>query len=796
MWRRRHEGARITAAVGVLGESVHALTDTDLRALTSTFRARLAAGESLDSLLPEALAAGREAGLRTLGQRAVDEQIAGAAALCRGRLVEMKTGEGKTLAIALAAYVWSLPGEGVHVITANEYLAARDAEWMRPFYEALGVSCALLCGIAWSPDGLRARRQAYQADVSYLTTSHIATDFMRTNMAAKPEDRFQRPLRRAIVDEADLVLIENARYVSSITKNLDADDSDGAVRFHQLYRNMAAMVALLDPAAHCAVDEPRRMVTLTDEGVALLEDRLGVADLYQDAEPEMQRALDDCLRARFGYLRDRDYVVLDGAVAALNQATGRIDLIVQLGEGLHQAIEIKEGFRPSARERILGQFSYRGVLRRYPHLAAATGTALEERLYREAYGLETERIATHAPVLRIDHAALLFASDATRAQAALERVAGLRAAGRPVLVVTASIAQCGEFSAALRERGIPHEALTANNHRQEAEIISRAGRVGAVTVVTMMAGRGVDIRLGGEDPAEHDTVVRAGGLYVLGFDVFANRRTELHMRGRAGRRGEPGDSAVLLSMQDPSTAGRFPSSGRGGRKIFGMLEREEPLDTRFLIGRLLEHSLNRTTQRLESYTLEQFRADEVRDDQAAEIYRLRDEFLDERSAHARFRECLESLPTAALADREPGRAGIEALHERLRAVYPIGLSVAQLADAGERELEALIRSDLESAYRGRAAQLSDSILRELEYRVGLSVVDKQWREHLVALEDVFAETTLHGLTGSAWEARYRQEAKHLFQAMLARIDHDAVGHVFNLEVEIGVDPSGPEPEAA
>jgi preprotein translocase subunit SecA len=531
---------------------MRALSDLELQALTGTFKTRLAAGEALDALLPEVLAAGREAGVRALGQRAVDEQIAGAAALCRGRLVEMKTGEGKTLAIAIAAYAWSLPGESV-----------------------------------------------------------------------------------------------------------------------RLYRNMTRAVEHLDRGRHVDVDEARQMATLTEVGIARMEDLLGVADLYQEAEPELQRALDDTLRARFAYARDRDYVVLDGVVSALNLLTGRIDDVIAPPDGLRQALEIKEGLKVTARRRILGMISHRALLRRYPRLAAATGTALEDRLCLEGYGLTTERIPTHSPVLRIDHPPTIYPTGGPRVRAALDRIAERRAAGRPVLVVTASIAQCGEFSAALSERGIPHEVLTAANHRQEAEIISRAGRVGAVTVVTRMAGRGLE--------------------RTIKFDKGA-------------------------------------------------------LDTSIMLAGAMERGLDKATRRLEDSMLTRFRIDDIREDQAAEIYRLRDGFLDGSRAHAAFRACLDSYLAS-----------------------------------GDGELEELVQTDLESAYRRRAERLSEPSMLVLESRAGMAMIDTQWPDHLVALQDVSAETTLHGLSGSAGETRYRLEAKRLFRALRARIDREVVRHVLTLE---------------
>lgn len=686
--------------------------------MTGWFTYRLGAGETLDALLPEILAAGREAGVRALGQRAVDEQIAGAAALCAGRLVEMRTGEGKTLAIALAAYAWSLPGEGVHVLTANDYLAERDAAWMGPLYEMLGVSCARVAG---QRGGLASD---YAADVTYLTPYQAGTAFLRDQAVREPEARVQRPLSRAIIDEADLILIENARNGVNITIDVDTPALEARDR------NLARAVGRLDPERDVVVDGARRMATLTDAGTVRMEDLLGVADLYQETWPELLRALDDALRARFAYLRDRDYVVLDSDVSLLSAATGRVDEIIRPEDGLRQAIEIKEGLAVSPRKRVIGMIGQRALLRRYPRLAGATGTALEDRLYREAYGLEIERIPTHAPVLRIDHAPIVYPTGEQRTGAALDRIAERRAAGRPVLVVTASIEQCGTFAAALGGRGIPHEVLTAANHGQEAEIFARAGRVGAVTVVTRMAGRGVDIRLGGDDPAEHESVVRAGGLYVLGFDLYENRRLELQMRGRAGRRGDPGESDVLLSLQDPSTRGRFPAY------MHALLDQTlkssgRPLDTSVMLAKSFERALDNATLRLEDTLLLQIQGDAVGEEQTVEIYRLRDEFLDGARAHAAFLACLESC--------------------------------------GDAELKA--------AYARRVEQLSEPVIHELERLAGMAMIDKQWPDHLITLKNTAGVTTFHSLTGSAWNTHYRQLANERFQAMRARLDRDVVEYV-------------------
>jgi preprotein translocase subunit SecA len=775
---RPARGEADAAGAGAFEERMRALTDAELRELTGALRSAAAGGQGLEAVLPEALAAAREAGARALGERATPEQVRGALALCRGRLAELRTGEGKTLMIALAAYAWSLAGEGVHVLTANGYLARRDAEWMQPVFEALGVSSALVAGVDRD-----ARRAAYAADVTYLTAAEAGYDLLRDNLRTSAADRVQRPLRRAIVDEADAVLIDDGLH------NVNISVANHDEKTVELYRKTAAVVRRLDAATDWTVDAQRLMVTLTERGVFRVEDLLGTSDFYRDAEPELQRALDDTLRAWFAYERDREYVVLDGVVSSLDRLTGRLDHVVRLPAGLNTALEIKERIAVTPQPTTIAMLSQRGLVRRYPRLAATTGTAMEERLYREAYGLEVERIPTHRPVRRVDRSPVVHRDDEQRAAAVLERVAAQRAAGRPVLLVTASIAQTDDISARLTRRGIPHTVLTAKNHEQEAEVIAHAGRTGAVTVVTRMAGRGVDIRLGGDDVREHAAIVRAGGLYVLGFDLYENRRLEQHMRSRAGRRGDPGESLVLLSLQDPSTRTRFSPTAR---RILEATAGKQGFDTGRMLGRRLTDSLDGANRRWELHTLSRFETEAVLDDQAAQIHRLREALFAGDGVDRLFREHMHAFGAARVAGRAPGRAGLEALHADLAEHYPIGVSVERLAAAADEDgLDALIRADLDRAHAARTRELSAPVMAEVERRVMLGVIDRAWRRHLPALDDVFHETTLHGLTGVDWQLRYRREAGRLFRALLARIDADGVGFVFHLDIGAGP-AAGPE----
>jgi preprotein translocase subunit SecA len=774
LWRRSRESG-VVGAVGALEPEIASLSAAQLHELTGRLRRRAAescesGGEPPDSLVFEALAAAREAGRRAIGEWAVDEQVLGAHAMYRGRLTEMRTGEGKTLAIALAAYLRSLEGKGVHVVTANGYLAARDEEWMRPLYAALAVSSANLAG---APN--ERRRAAYRADVLYATLAELATDYLRDCIAWSVDDLVQRAPHAVLIDEADLLLIDQARFSSSLYQETGVGPGTSQAT---LYARLAGAVDALDPDLHYTVDALRRLVTLTAAGIGRVEDLLGVADLSQDADAELLRALDATLCAKAAYLRDRDYVVLDGVVSALDRTTGRVDTVVSLPGELDRAIRTKEGLELTARQGYLGAIGHRHYLNLYRHRGATTGTALEDRLYREAYGLEIERIPTHRPVLRVDREPRLYTSNAHRLTAALKEIGEQRAAGRPVLVGTGSIAQAEELSAALAERAVVHRVLSAKNPEQEAEVIAEAGRAGAVTVVTRMAGRGVDIKLGG-GPAEYEAVVRAGGLLVLALDLFETRRLEQHMRGRAGRRGDPGESAVLLALDDRTAAPYF----------YGITHRltqyaaSEDAVSGKVLARALRRGLDSHTKQSEQRLLEKFRHDDVLDLHRVQNAGLRRAYFDGEDTARLVRESMERVVERYVAAAEPGLAGMTALRERLLELYQVTPTAAQLTAAGAG-IRALLVEDIRRAHVRREAELGTLLVRELERRVGMSVIDRQWGEHIHAIEEAGSSAPLHTLTGADWLTRYQQEVERLLRATRAAIDEQIVGHLFNLEIEV------------
>jgi preprotein translocase subunit SecA len=772
---------KVVVAVNGLESSVRSRTDADLLALAGELRRRRRSGDTAESLLAEAAAVVRETARRVLDQRLDDVQLMGGVALHDGALVEMKTGEGKTLTILLPAYLGALTGRGVHVMTANNYLAERDADAMRPVYQALGMTCGL---VPFEPSASAERRTVYAADVTYGTADGFAYDYLRDHLVRDVKQTVQRGRHLAIVDEADLILFDDARRTPSVTRKVRHTGPD--------YAAMTGLVGRLRTGVHYTVDPVRKLVTLTEAGIDRMEDLLGTTDLHATADPDLLRTLDCVLQAKEVYQRDRDYVVEDGVVRPIDTATGRVSASGTFGGGLLPALAVKEGLDAPPEQRAVATTHTHLHLRGYEKLTAITGVAAEAEAYRRIYGLETVLVPTRRPVQRVDRPVATYLTSGYRLQAAVRRTAERRAAGQPVLLGTASVAQAEEVSAALTARGIPHELLSAKNHAAEAGIIARAGGVGAVTVVTRMVGRGVDIKLGGPDAddSERDAVVRSGGLYVLALDIYETRRLELHMRGRAGRRGDPGESEVFVSLDDVSlTSMMGPTALRVMRKVGTPVPMVSPLMTREL-----EKVLDKRTARQMQWLCDSVRYDEVTGRQRDLIYAQRRDALESRG----LREWVRSALDATLARcagtaagpgplTRPGRLGgegAERLHRDLKRLYPTGLTPDALAALAYTDLIGALHEDAHNAYAVREAALGRPVTTELERRVCLSVIDRSWCEHLQALDDLSANTTLHSLTGSDPLAHFQQEAAQLFAALLERIERETVGYLFNLEVEI------------
>ena len=773
----------VVDAANALEPSVRSRSDADLHASVVELRRCHADAAQQGELLPQAAALVRETARRTLGQRLDDVQIMGGVALHHGSMVEMKTGEGKTLTIVLPAFLGALGGRGVHVMTANAYLATRDASGMGPVYQQLGLSSRLLAGEDGPQRVWQAQhRAAFAADVTYGVAEAFAYSYLRDQSAWDEKETVQRGRCLAIVDEADLVMIDDARQTPGITAPKKHTGPD--------YPTMTALARRLRTGVHYTVDPARKLVTLTGPGIERMEDLLGTSDLYNSAGSDLLRTLDSVLLAKEVYRRDLDYLVEDGVIRLVDGNTGRFRVRGTFSSGLMQALAVKEGLEVPEERQTLASVSTHMYLRGYEKLSAITGVATETGAYRRIYGLETVLVPTGRPVRRVDRPVAVYTTEAARLAAAVDRTAERHGAGQPVLLGTRSIAQAEQVSAALRDRGIGHEVLTAKNHAVEAEVIARAGGVGAVTVVTRMVGRGVDIPLGGADAAERDAVLRSGGLHVLALDLYENRRLELHMRGRAGRRGDPGTSEVFASQEDRTLTRLFTDRTLAlVRRLSGSTDL--PISDA-VVTRQLERLLDTRTAQWEEQLCAAVRYDEVRDAQCDRIYRLRRALL----AHQGVREWIAAA-VAATVERYvrtavPGPDDAERLHRALAELYPISLSSAALAGftagAGAAppwtELAAAVRADIQAAYERREASLSSSVMRELERRVCLSVIDRAWREQLDALSDLMAGTTLHSLTGSDPLAHYQLEAQRLFTELSERIEQEAVGYLFNLEVEV------------
>ncbi|MET8538803.1 preprotein translocase subunit SecA [Streptomyces sp. NPDC005065] len=775
--RNRTAGARIlehsrtvVAAANALEATVRAYTDQGLRAFADELRQRHCDGATLDALLPEAAAVVRETAHRVLGLRLEDVQLMGGSALHLGSTVEMRTGEGKTLTITIPTFLHALSGRGVHVMTANDYLAERDAALTEPVYQALGLTCGLAVRPAHGNPVPAERRAAYAADVTYGTPYELAYDYLRDTRVWSSDETVQRGRHLAVVDEADLLLFDEAGASPVLSRNVAGTDP--------AYAKMTPVVQRLRPGLHYTVDPARKLVTLTEAGTERIEDLLGVADLHRTAGARLLRTLDNVLRAKEVFQRDRDYLVENGAVETLNTRTGRITANGAFGGGLMQAIAAKEGLPIPQEEEKLATVTLHGFLRGYEQLTAITGVATEAEAYRRVYGLETVRIPTHRPVRRVDQPARYYPDDRARLDAAIGLTAARRAAGQPVLLGTASINQSEQVSAALTTAGIPHTAVSAKNHIEEAELIARAGRVGAVTVVTRMVGRGVDIRLGGDDPAEHDAIVRSGGLFVLALDLYETRRLELHMRGRAGRRGDPGESAVYLAVTDESLVKLV------GPKHIGMLASiaRDPNNHSRLTNYALERALdNRTAMQVEQLSAS-VRYDDVAQGQFDRICRQRRNLLEGGNVREWVRTAIDDVVGRLTAASQPGAEGAEQLRRALADLYPISISTVTLAALRGDDLTARVRADVRSAYERREGELTAPVLEELERRVQASVTDRCWPEHLQALADMSADTALYSLTGSDPLARYQLEAARQFTELTRQIEQETVGYLFNLEV--------------
>ncbi|MGY1632359.1 preprotein translocase subunit SecA [Geodermatophilus sp. SYSU D01186] len=811
---------KIADAVESLADDVADLTDAELRAKTDEFRERLEEGETLDHLLPEAFAVVREAATRTLGQRHFRVQIMGGAALHLGNIAEMRTGEGKTLTGVLPAYLNALAGQGVHVVTVNDYLAKRDAEWMGRVHRFLGLSV----GTILSGERPAHRREQYACDITYGTNNEFGFDYLRDNMAWSKADLVQRGHHYAIVDEVDSILIDEAR-----TPLIISGPAESAGKW---YVEFARIVPLMKRDTHYEVEEAKRTVAVTEEGVEFVEDQLGIDNLYEAVNSPLISYLNNALKAKELYHRDQQYIVTNGEVLIVDEFTGRVLSGRRYNEGMHQAIEAKERVQIKDENQTLATITLQNYFRLYEKLSGMTGTAQTEAAeLSQTYKLGVVPIPTNRPMVREDRSDVIYKTEQAKFDAVIDDIAERNEKGQPVLVGTASVEKSEVLSKLLLRRGIPHEVLNAKNHAREAHIVAQAGRLGAVTVATNMAGRGTDIQLGGnpdfiadealrarglspaETPeeyeaawddalakareqvkAEHEEVADAGGLYVLGTERHESRRIDNQLRGRSGRQGDPGESRFYLSLGDDLMR-RFNGPMLESMMTTLRVPDDQPIESK-MVTRAIRSAQTQVEQQNFEVRKDVLKYDEVLNRQRTVIYDERRKVLDGQDLHEQVRAMVDDVISAYVdGATETGYAedwDLEQLWTGLKALYPVGLDrdelIDRVADGDQAGLTADVLKrelldDVHRAYEEREAALGSEVTRELERRVLLSVLDRKWREHLYEMDYLRAGIHLRAMANRDPVVEYQREGYDMFNQMLDGIKEESVGFLFNLEVK-------------
>ena len=795
----------VTDAVGRLEDEAAALTNAALAAKTDEFRERVANGETPDGLLPEAFAVVREAARRTIGMRHFDVQLIGGAALHEGKVAEMKTGEGKTLVATLPVYLNALAGEGVHVVTVNDYLARRDAAWMGKVYRFLGLSVGCLQhdsaflyepGTEPRPDApadMRPvpRKTAYETDVTYGTNNEFGFDYLRDNMAGSAEQKVQRPLRYAIVDEVDNILIDEARTPLII--------SGPSQESTATYGTVARVVPRLQENSDFTIAEKERQALLTDAGITKVEQALNIRNLYDPANYELTHYVENALRAQFIYQRDKDYVVQGGEVVIVDEFTGRLMPGRRYGEGLHQAIEAKEGVKVQREMATYATVTLQNYFRMYDKLAGMTGTAVTEaEEFFKVYKLEVVSVPTHRPMIRQDHPDFVYKTHAGKFKAVVDHIAELHEQGRPVLVGTASIERSEQLSGLLRRRGVKHEALNAKNHEREAHVVAEAGKPGAVTVSTNMAGRGTDIILGG-DPASqepdewrqaHDEVVAKGGLCVIGTERHESRRIDNQLRGRSGRQGDPGETRFYASLEDEILT-RF-SGGMMGRLVGKALEEDVPLESG-----MLTKSLEMTQSKAESYFFDirkhLVEYDDVVNTQREVIYKERDRALGDADLKANIQEMVGKEISALVRSYLAGESEdweVEPLLAEAGVITPLppGFNADAILREGADWTEETLIAEAEALYERREEEFGAEMMRAIERAVTLRTIDTLWVRHLTTMSDLRQGIGLYAYGQRDPLVMYKKEGHEKFDALLEDIRRDIARMIFHV-VPAGYAPS-------
>ena len=761
----------IVEEINGLEPSLLSLSDTSLRAKTEEFKERLAKGETLDDILPEAFAVVREASKRVLGMRHFDVQMIGGIVLHRGNIAEMRTGEGKTLVATLPVYLNALSGKGVHVVTVNDYLAKRDSEWMGRLYNFLGLSTGLIvAGLDYDQ-----RKQSYGADITYGTNNEFGFDYLRDNMVIHADQMVQRPLNYAIVDEVDSILIDEARTPLII--------SGPGERSTERYYELAKIVPHLVKDEDYTIDEKQKTIAPTDEGIAKVEKMLHIENLYDSSNLELNHLLSASLRAYAMMERDKDYVVKDGEVVIVDEFTGRLMFGRRYSDGLHQAIEAKEGLRVERESQTLASITFQNYFRMYEKLSGMTGTAkTEEQEFNNIYGLEVYEIPPNKVLARIDMPDLIFKTKEAKYRAVVRDVVERHKTGQPILVGTTSITQSEMLSDMLTKAGVPHNVLNAKHHEKEAEIVANAGQYGMVTIATNMAGRGTDISLG-------EGVAELGGLHILGTERHESRRIDNQLRGRSGRQGDNGSSQFFLSLEDDLMRIFGADNIAGMMDKLGM-EEDEPIEHS-----LITKSIERAQKKVENhnfnirkYILEY---DDVMNQQREVLYGQRRLILNNQSLRETILHMVDNLIINSMnqyADEKlyPEEWNYEGLLKHLEIYFlePGMLTVEQMEEYGRAELQDHLIDIAHKEYEKRESLFGEANMRELEKAIMLKVVDSKWMEHLDAMDMLKEGIGLRAYGQKNPLVEYKFEAYDMFENMKQAITDETIMYLYRIQINV------------
>ena len=818
---------RTAAQVNSIEDDFVAMSDAELRGMTDELRQRYADGETLDELMPEAFATVREAAQRTLGQRHFDVQLMGGAAMHLGNIAEMRTGEGKTLTSVLPAYLNALTGNGVHVVTVNDYLAKRDAEWMGRVHQFLGLEVGVILA-EMQPEE---RRKQYAADVTYGTNNEFGFDYLRDNMAWSLDDCVQRGHYFGVVDEVDSILIDEAR-----TPLIISGPAEQSARWYTEFAKIAPRLRRgEDGEGDYEVDEKKKTVGILESGVEKVEDTLGIDNLYDPVNTPLVSFLNNAIKAKELYKKDKDYVVMNGEVLIVDEFTGRILHGRRYNEGMHQAIEAKEGVQIKDENQTLATITLQNYFRLYDKLGGMTGTAITEaNEFHQIYKLGVVPIPTNKPMIRADESDVVYQTQTAKFEACVEDIAERHSNGQPVLVGTVSVEKSEILSTMLKRRGVAHEVLNAKYHEREAAIVAMAGRKGAVTVATNMAGRGTDIMLGGNPdfiadqelhqrelspletpeayeaawPAavakakqavaeEHEEVVAAGGLYVLGTERHESRRIDNQLRGRSGRQGDPGETRFYLSLEDDLM--RMFNSDR----VAAIMDRlsipaDVPVESK-VVTRAIRSAQTQVEQQNFEIRKDVLKYDDVLNRQRKVVYDERHQVLEGADLKDQILrmtdEVIESYTAGATSEGFPEEWDLDKLWKAFRQLFPITITVDDMIEeAGDKAgltadlITEVVTENARDAYERREEELTPDVMRVFERQVVLSVLDRKWREHLYEMDYLREGIGLRAMAQRDPLVEYQREGFDMFNAMMDGIKEESVGALFNLKVEVQQNP--------